>query len=98
MKKVFLMAVAAVAMLASCSNDETTGKAVNTKAIKFSNTFVNNGTRSVVDPSFTKESLGNFKVYGYTQNGCIFDGVKVSSNDNGASWTYSPTKWWNGRH
>ena len=94
MKKVFLMAVAAVAMLASCSNDETTGKAVNTKAIKFSNTFVNNGTRSMVDPSFTKESLGNFKVYGYTQNGCIFDGVTVSSNDNGASWTYSPTKWW----
>lgn len=94
MKKVFLMAVAAVAMLASCSNDETTGKAVNGNTIKFSNTFVNNGTRSVLDPSFTKESLGNFKVYGYTQNGCIFDGVTVSSNDNGASWTYSPTKWW----
>ncbi len=94
MKKVFLMAVAAVAMLASCSNDETTGKAVNTKAIKFSNTFVNNGTRSVVDPSFTKENLGSFKVYGYTQAGCIFDGVTVSSDDNGDSWTYSPTKWW----
>lgn len=66
----------------------------NTKAINFSNAFVDNATRSVVDPSFTKENLGNFAVYGFTQNGQIFDGVTVSSSDNGATWTYSPEQYW----
>lgn len=66
----------------------------NTKAINFSNAFVDNATRSVVDPSFKKENLGNFAVYGFTQNGQIFDGVTVSSSDNGATWTYSPEQYW----
>ena len=94
MKKVFLMSVAAIAMLASCSQDEVVDMPRNTKAINFSNAFVDNATRSVVDPSFTKENLGNFAVYGFTQNGQIFDGVTVSSNDNGATWTYSPEQYW----
>lgn len=94
MKKVFLMSVVAIAMLASCSQDEVVDMPRNTKAINFSNAFVDNATRSVVDPSFTKENLGNFAVYGFTQNGQIFDGVTVSSNDNGATWTYSPEQYW----
>ena len=56
--------------------------------------FVDNATRSIVDPSFKKETLGNFAVYGFTQNGQIFDGVTVSSNDNGSTWTYSPIQYW----
>ena len=88
------MSVAAIAMLASCSQDEVVDMPRNTKAINFSNAFVDNATRSVVDPSFTKENLGNFAVYGFTQNGQIFDGVTVSSNDNGATWTYSPEQYW----
>ena len=93
MKKILLMGIAAAAMLASCSLDETLETAQDTRVIGFSNAFVDNATRSV-DPSFTKESLGNFAVYGFTQNGQIFDGVTVSSSDNGATWTYNPTQYW----
>ena len=94
MKKIFLMGLATAAMLASCSKDETVEMAPNTRAISFSNAFVDNATRSVVDPSFTKENLGNFAVYGFTQNGQIFDGVTVESNDNGSTWTYRPIQYW----
>lgn len=93
MKKVFFLGIAAATMLASCSKDETVDVPQG-KAIGFSNTFVDNATRSVVDPSFKKETLPNFAVYGYTQNGQIFDGVTVSSVDGGTSWTYSPTQYW----
>lgn len=94
MKKILLMGIAAAAMLASCSLDETLETARDTRVIGFSNAFVDNATRSVVDPSFTKENLGNFAVYGFTQKGQIFDGVTVSSSDNGATWTYNPTQYW----
>lgn len=73
MKKVFFLGIAAATMLASCSKDETVDVPQG-KAIGFSNTFVDNATRSVVDPSFTVGTLGNFAVYGFTQNGQIFDG------------------------
>lgn len=88
------MGLATAAMLASCSQDETVEMAQNTRAISFSNAFVDNATRSIVDPSFKKETLGNFAVYGFTQNGQIFDGVPVSSADNGSTWTYSPVQYW----
>lgn len=88
MKKIFLLGLAA-AMLASCSNDETVEMA-QSKAISFSNAFVNNGTRSIVDPSFTTSSLENFAVYGFTQAGQIFDGATVSA----PGWTYSPQQYW----
>ena len=94
MKKIFLMGLATAAMLASCSKDETVEMAQNTRAISFSNAFVDNATRSVVDPSFTKDNLGSFAVYGFTQNGQIFDGVPVESNDNGSTWTYHPIQYW----
>lgn len=94
MKKIFLMGLATAAMLASCSQDETVEMAQNTRAISFSNAFVDNATRSVVDPSFELSTLGNFAVYGFTQNGQIFDGVTVSSADNGSTWTYNPIQYW----
>lgn len=93
MKKVFFLGIAAATMLASCSKDETVDVPQG-KAIGFSNTFVDNATRSVVDPSFKKETLPNFAVYGFTQKGQIFDGETVSSVDGGTSWTYSPTQYW----
>ena len=93
MKKVFFLGIAAATMLASCSKDETVDVPQG-KAIGFSNTFVDNATRSVVDPSFTTTSLGNFAVYGFTQKGQIFDGVPVSSADNGSTWTYNPIQYW----
>lgn len=93
MKKVFFLGIAAATMLASCSKNETVDVPQG-KAIGFSNTFVDNATRSVVDPSFKKETLDNFAVYGFTQNGQIFDGVPVSSADNGSTWTYNPIQYW----
>ena len=91
MKKIFLIGLTAAAMLASCSNDETVEMAQQ-KAISFSNAFVNNGTRSVVDPSFTTTSLNDFAVYGFTQNGQIFNGEKVSKG--GAAWSYDNVQYW----
>lgn len=94
MKKIFLIGLTAAAMLASCSNDETVEMAQQ-KAISFSNAFVNNGTRSIKDPSFTTENLTDFAVYGFTQNGQIFDGVKVSKGGAASTgWSYDNVQYW----
>lgn len=94
MKKIFLIGLTAAAMLASCSNDETVEMAQQ-KAIGFSNAFVNNGTRSVVDPSFTTTSLNDFAVYGFTQNGQIFNGEKVSKGGAASTgWSYDNVQYW----
>lgn len=91
MKKIFLIGLTTAAMLASCSNDETVEMAQQ-KAIGFSNAFVNNGTRGSVDPSFTTTSLNDFAVYGFTQNGQIFTGEKVSKT--GDAWSYDNVQYW----
>lgn len=94
MKKIFLIGLTAAAMMASCSNDETVEMAQQ-KAISFSNAFVNNGTRSVVDPSFTTENLTDFAVYGFTQNGQIFNGDKVSKGGSASTgWSYANLQYW----
>ena len=92
MKKIFLIGLTAAAMMASCSNDETVEMAQQ-KAISFSNAFVNNGTRSIVDPSFTTENLTDFAVYGFTQNGQIFNGEKVSGTTS-TGWSYDNVQYW----
>lgn len=92
MKKIFLIGLTAAAMLASCSNDETVEMAQQ-KAIGFSNAFVNNGTRSVVDPSFTTLTLKDFAVYGFTQSGQIFNGEKVSGTTS-TGWSYDNVQYW----
>ncbi len=95
MKKLFLMGMVATALLASCNNDETVSMPQQ-KAIGFSSAFVNNGTRSIVDPSFITNGDGNvleaFDVYGFTQNGQIFDGTEVKKV--GSEWSYSPPQYW----
>ena len=94
MKKIFLIGLTAAAMMASCSNDETVEMAQQ-KAISFSNAFVNNGTRSIVDPSFTTENLTDFAVYGFTQNGQIFNGEKVSKGGSASTgWSYANLQYW----
>ena len=94
MKKIFLIGLTAAAMMASCSNDETVEMAQQ-KAISFSNAFVNNGTRSIVDPSFTTTSLNDFAVYGFTQNGQIFNGDKVSKGGSASTgWSYANLQYW----
>lgn len=93
MKQLFFIGLAATAMLASCSNDETVEQA-QSKAISFNNAFVNNGTRSVDDPSFTVQELqeSGFAVYGFNQNGIIFNGTTVSYTNN--AWSYTPLQYW----
>lgn len=94
MKKLFMIGLAATAMLASCSNDETVEMA-QSKAIGFSNTFVNNGTRSIVDPSFTTKTLEDFAVYGFTQAGQIFKGDKVYKGGSASTgWSYDVLQYW----
>lgn len=94
MKKIFLIGLTAAAMMASCSNDETVEMAQQ-KAIGFSNAFVNNGTRSIVDPSFTTSTLKDFAVYGFTQNGQIFNGEKVSKGGAASTgWSYDNVQYW----
>lgn len=94
MKKIFLIGLTAAAMMASCSNDETVEMAQQ-KAISFSNAFVNNGTRSIVDPSFTTTSLNDFAVYGFTQKGQIFNGEKVSKGGAASTgWSYDNVQYW----
>lgn len=94
MKKIFLIGLTAAAMLASCSNDETVEMAQQ-KAIGFSNAFVNNGTRSVDDPSFTTLTLKDFAVYGFTQKGQIFNGEKVSKGGTASTgWSYNNVQYW----
>lgn len=89
-----MIGLAATAMLASCSNDETVEMAQQ-KAIGFSNAFVNNGTRSIVDPSFTTTSLEDFAVYGFTQNGQIFKGDKVHKGGSASTgWSYDALQYW----
>lgn len=92
MKKVFLIGLAATALMASCSNEET-AETDRQNAISFSNAFVNKSTRSYVNPSLTSSSVANFDVYGFTQNGQIFDGTNVSK-DASSNWVYSPLQYW----
>lgn len=95
MKKLFMLGMAASLLLAGCSNDETVSVAPQ-KAIGFSDAFVDNGVRSLVDPSVTTSTISAFDVYGFTKNGQIFDGTKVSkvTENDVAKWTYSPLQYW----
>ena len=94
MKKVFLMAVAAVAMLASCSNDETTGKAVKGNAIQFDG-FVNKSVKGAAN-DLNNTTFTSFQVWGLMskgdQTGTPFVGTTVTKS--GSEWTYSGNVYW----
>lgn len=62
-----LFVLAAMAIMGACSKDEVIKK-TDASAIGFSNIFINNSTRSVVDHSYIKEKLGEFEVYGTITN------------------------------
>lgn len=92
MKKTLFIGVAALAMLASCSNDEVVEQP-KSNAISFS-TFVDNATRA---DALTAENLaekGGFGVYGYVENmnGKLFDNEKVTKGE--SAWTYSNKQYW----
>lgn len=100
MKKSFLMLGVAAMALASCTNEEVLNVA-DSRAISFDNAFVNNGTRSVSDPSLTAATLPNFDVYGFVANTGnlvnstqIFNGTVVTNSS--SEWIYpaGETQYW----
>ena len=94
MKK-FLFGLATLALLASCSQNETL-EVSKGNAIDFQNAFVGNATRSVNDPSYnmTKENLTDFAVYGFMNeaSGVVFTDELVSKQD--GKWSYQNTQYW----
>ena len=96
----FLLGAAAVVALSSCTKNEVLEVAEN-RAIGFDNAFVNNGTRSIVDPSLTNDSLQNFDVYGFVTNTSgnsskIFGGDDVTKDvtKEDGNWNYTNTQYW----
>ena len=94
MKRFLFLGIAATAMLASCTNDETVEMNPQ-NAIGFE-TFVDKSTRAAVD--VTKTNLTAFEVYGWrtkdTRTEQIFNAQEVTAN-NGVC-TYSPLQYWVG--
>ena len=89
MKKV-IFALAAVVALAACSNEQTI-IADKGAAIGF-DTFVENSTRSVEDPSWSNSKLfDKFGVYGYVENAVLFDNVEVAGSGLNGEWSYADT-------
>ena len=103
MKKLFLIGIAATAMLVSCSNDETMETAQpTTEAIGF-NAFVNKSTRGGVSTRGIANDITNdgtngttafkdYKVWGSMKKvgenaATVFTGTKVSKQTDG-SWKY----------
>lgn len=103
MKKT-LFAALALAFVASCSNEEVVEMAQK-EAIGFDNAFVNNPTRSFVDPTITTSSLTDFSVYAFVQGkdqtdiAPLFDNEKVAktgidNSDLTKAWKYAGTQYW----
>ena len=92
MKKTLFAALALVAM-ASCSNEEVLEMAQK-EAIAFNNAFVNNATRSVVDPTMTKDNFHPaFKVNAYVEGATLLNGTTVTNTN--SVWTYEgETQYW----
>ena len=91
MKKIFLVALAAIGMTA-CMQDEVV-EIANGGAIAFDNAFVGNATRAEV----TTTNLEAFKVWGKVHGengsyGVVFNGEPV--NKVNGTWTYTETQYW----
>lgn len=95
MKKLLFIGLAATAMLASCSNDETVEMAQQ-NAIAFDG-FVNKSTRGI-DNDITTENIADFGVYGFMESaqGIIFNNEKVykGGTSTNTEWTYDNTQYW----
>ena len=88
MKKIFLIALAAIGMTA-CMQDEVMDIPTG-GAITFDKAFVGNATKAVV----TTDNLEAFQVWGYVKqpSGKLFEGTKVTKE--GDAWTYQGTQYW----
>ena len=92
MKKLFVLALAAFAMVA-CVNEEVT-ELPQGDAIAFESAFIDNATRVAEDPSTTTETLDGFNVWGFVKecDGVIFNGTEVKKTN--GIWGYEGTQYW----
>lgn len=98
-KSVFALAALATIGMASCSNEEEVAVSGN-EAIAFNNSFIDNSTRSVSDPSFSTagKMFDDFAVFGFVEGASLFDGIQVSktitNTDLTSDWKYAGTQYW----
>lgn len=98
MKKT-LFAVLALAAVVACNKTETL-ESTDKFAIGFDEAFVNNSTKSIVDPSTKASDLTSFTVYGFMTDytGVVFNGTEVSktiqNGDLSSDWKYNGTQYW----
>ena len=91
MKKTLFAALALVSM-ASCSNEEVL-EVAQKEAIGFENAFINNSTRSVNDPSKTKDAFYEaFNVYAFVNDATLLDNASVSNTS--GTWSYGEPQYW----
>ena len=93
MKKLFVMTLAATAMLASCSSDDTMEVPQSKSAITFA-AFINKSVRAT---DATLDNLGSISVYGWRDADCIFNKQIVTVGTNGKG-TYTPVQYWQAGH
>ena len=87
MKRFLFLGIAATAMLASCTNDETVEMNPQ-NAIGFE-TFVDKSTRAT---DVTKDNLRAFKVWAYQGTRPILTGEEVTKPE--SDWGYTNTQYW----
>lgn len=99
MKKLFVVALAAIALVACSKND--TVELSSLHEIRFENKFVKNPTRAAVDPSFIDETnpLTAFNVWGFMDKTDIklweAEEVEQKTNDEGKLyWHYDEVQYW----
>ena len=93
MKKLFVMTLAATAMLASCSSDDTMEVPQSKSAITFA-AFVNKSVRAT---DATLANLDSISVYGWRDADCIFNKQIVTVGTVGKG-TYTPVQYWQAGH
>ena len=98
MKKLLISALA-LASLVACSKEELVVEQTP-GAIGFDQMFVGKATRAAEDPSITKATLGAFDAWGFMEqgSGLVFDQQRVTSSDEGNTWTYAPLQYWLPNH
>ena len=99
MKKLFVIALAAIGMVACVQNEIV--ETPKSDAIAFAGAYIDNATRAAADPSFTTDrenALDAFNVWGYMDEvaGTVFSAEEVEKL-NGA-WSYTNTQYWAPNH
>ena len=92
MKKTFLMAFAALGLVACMQEEVVT--IPQTDAITFDQAYIDNATRAAADPSTTTQDIAGFDVWAFMNE---YDGTVLIDEDvekAGGSWTYANTQYW----